>query len=75
MLDEQVDKPPIAADEKIVEQSQVLAQDPVSMMLRSVATAVSADFDPAHYAACCIIGDSSAANFRIFDSAWDKIEY
>ena len=36
--------------------------------------AVPADFDPARYAACCIIGDGSEANFRIFDSAWEKIK-
>ena len=74
MLDEQVDKPPLAADEKIVEQSQVSAQDPVSMMLRSVVTAVSANFNPACSAACCIISNSSKANFGIFDLAWEKIE-
>ena len=72
MLDEQVDKPPIAADEKIVGQSQVSAQDPVSTMLGSVVTAVSADFDPARYAARCIIGSK---DFGIFESAWEKIEY
>ena len=26
------------------------------------------------YAACCIISDSSEANFGSFDSAWEKIE-
>ena len=67
--------PPVAASEKIAEQSQVLTQDPVSVMLRSAVTTVSADFDPACYVACCIIGDSSEANFRIFGSAWEKIEY
>ena len=44
------------------------------MMLRSVVATVSADFDPVCYAACCIISDSSEANFRIFDSAWEKIK-
>jgi len=75
MLDEKIDGPPIADDENIAEQPQVPAQDPVSTMLGSVVTAVSADFDPARYAARCIIGDGSEANFGIFDSAWEKIEY
>ena len=44
------------------------------MMLRSVVATVSADFDPVCYAACCIISDSSEANFGIFGSAWEKIE-
>ena len=47
MLDEKIDGPPIAADEEIVELSQVSAQDPVSTLLGSVVAAVSADFDPA----------------------------
>ena len=76
VLDEKIDRLPVAAGEKIAEESQVPAQDPVSTMLGSVVAAVSADFDPARYAAsaCCIIISSSEANFRIFGSAGEKIE-
>ena len=69
-----IDGPPIAADGKIAEQSQVSAQDPVSTMLRGAVATFPADFDPARYAARCIIGDGNEANFGIFDSAWEKIE-
>jgi hypothetical protein len=75
MLDKKIDGPLIADDEDIAEQQQVPSQDPVSTMLGSVVTAVSADFDPARYAARCIIGDGSEANFGIFESAWQQIEY
>ena len=74
VLDEKIDRPPVAAGEKIAEQSQVSAQDPVSTMSGSVVAAVPAGFDPARYAVRCIIGDGSNANFRILDSAWEKIE-
>ena len=43
-------------------------------MLESTVAAVSADFDPACYAARCIIGDGTDANFGILYSAWEKIE-
>ena len=64
MLDEKIDRPLVAASEKIAEQSQVLAQDPVSTMLRSVVTTVSADFDPARYAAACMHAASSVTAVR-----------
>ena len=50
MLDEKINRPLVAASEKIAEQSQVSAHDPVSMMLRSAVATVSADFDPVCYA-------------------------